>query len=285
MDNSLQQLTRTYIQIIGGGGFGIVKTGIGDPYDKYAVKFLYASNCPSAKKEYIINKNVYNAYEIFLKCNMLNGISVVKPYDFTMSNCKVGCNKDNYDCAVSMERLFSPMSDGYAVHIAFNGVVPPSQINKIIYAGIAPRGYFYDVAHIQNILNTYNDNNIKTIEDIIYRIGILEGICIFGARTIAKDVEYILTVKDGNLNVTMIDFGMFEDLNVNSNYKEIANKISEAQEFNLYYHPYSEAIPEAYKESCKISFINGITEAYNCFDNPIYKSLYDELITIYNIPM
>jgi len=285
MDNSLEELTRTYTRIIGGGGFGIVKTGIGDPYDKFAVKFLYAFNCPSAKKEYIANKIVYNAYEIFLKCDLIQGVSVVKPYDFTVSNCKVNCNKDTYDCAVSMERLFSPMTDGYAVHIAFNGVVPPSQINKIIYAGIAPRGHFYDPSHIRSLLNLYNDDYLKTLEDITYRIGLLEGICIFGARIIPKDAEYILTVKNNSLNVTMIDFGMFEDLNVNSNYIEVANIISEAQEFNLYYHPYSEVIPKDHKESCKMAFINGFTEAYNCFNNFTYKPLYDELITIYNTPI
>lgn len=83
---SLQDLTRTYTKVIG-GGFGVVKTGSGDPYDKYAVKFLFKSECPSAKKEFITNKFLYAAYEIFLRCNPVTAVSIVKPYDFASNDC------------------------------------------------------------------------------------------------------------------------------------------------------------------------------------------------------
>lgn len=275
---TLDDLSRTYTEVIGGGGYGIVKTGIGDPYDKYAVKFLYAAQCPSAKTEYITNKFIYSAYEIFTLHNPLLGVSVVKPYDFTSSDCVVNCNSDKYDCAVVMERLISPLN--YAVHLAFNGVIHPSMLNTIIYAGKVPRGYFFDPEHIESMLQ--GQKILSTLEDITYRMGILDGISIFGARKIPIDVEYILTVGSDGYNVTMIDFGFFTDLNItSSNYQEVAQNISDQQELNLYYHPYSDAIPINHRESCKDAYIRGFTEAYNTFNTEIYSQLYNALISIY----
>jgi hypothetical protein len=275
---SLNDLAITYTQVIGGGGYGIVKTGIGDPYNKYAVKFLYASQCPSAKKEYISNKLIYSAYEIFMLHDPVPGVSVVKPYDFTTSNCTVNCNTDTYDCAVVMERLTSPLD--YAVHLAFNGAISPSMMNKIIYADKIPRGYFFDPQHIESMLT--GQTVITKLEDIIYRMGILDGISIFGARKIPVDAEYILTVSPTGLNVSMLDFGMFADLNVTpDNYQEVAQYISDQQELNLYYHPYSEAIPADRQQSCKNSYIEGFTKAYKRFDSDTYSQLYNALIDIY----
>ena len=276
---SLEDLVATYTKVIGAGGFGIVKTGIGDPYENFAVKFLHASKCSSAKKEYIVNKFLYSAYEILTRCNPVSGISIVKPYDYVSSKCIVNCNKDTYDCAVIMERLISPMPDGYAYHLAFNGVISPGQLNKIIYAGDVPRGYFFDPIHTETMFAGQ-----ITLEDITYRIGILDGISIFGARMNPIDVEYILTVSEQGLAVTMLDFGMFGDINLTpTNVKEVAEEISTKQEYNLYYHPYSDAIPQDRRESCRFAYIKGFTEAFNCFENDNYRPLYDALIEIYNM--
>lgn len=87
---------------------------------------------------------------------------------------------ENYDCAVIMERLVSPLD--YAVHLAFNGVLHSSSMNKITYAGANPRGYFYDPVHVEDIIKHGSSKGVKSLEDITYRIGILDGISIFGAR-------------------------------------------------------------------------------------------------------
>lgn len=283
---TLEDLVRTYEVVIGGGAFGLVKTGVGAPYDQYAVKFLYASQCPSAKKEYIVNKFLYSAYEIFERCNPVSAVSIVKPYDYVSSGCVVNCATDKYDCAVVMERLRSPRQ--YAVHLAFNGVIHPSMLNKIIYVGAnstgPPRGEFYDPQHIEAMI-AQNTGALRSLEDITYRMGILDGICIFGARKIPIDAEYLLTVSEDGFAVTMIDFGMFSDLNVTAdNYAEVAKTISDQQEYNLYYHPYSEAIPEDRQESCKIAYLQGFTEAFNCFDDGdnTYRPLFNALLTLYN---
>ena len=93
---SLEDLIRTYTKVIGGGGYGVVKTGVGDPYDKFAVKFLFKSLCPSAKNEFITNKFVYTAYEIFIRCNPVPAVHVVRPYDFTSHDCIINCNNNEY---------------------------------------------------------------------------------------------------------------------------------------------------------------------------------------------
>lgn len=90
------------------------------------------------------------------------------------------------------------------------------------------------------------------------------------------DVEYILTIVDDGYTVTMLDFGMFENLDVT-----VAEYISEKQEYNLYYHPSSEAIPIENRQSCKDAYIKGITEALTCFDDGTYALLYNALMHYY----
>ena len=66
-------------------------------------------------------------------------------------------------------------------------------------------------------------------------------------------------------------------------YEDVAKEISNHQERNLYYHPYTDAIPLDRQKSCKIAYIKGLTEALNCFDDDgVYRPLYDELIKLYN---
>lgn len=284
--NQLASLNKLYTNTVGGGGYGIVKTSNKSPYNKNAVKFLYAGNCPSAKKEYIINKKLYNLWKIFLKCKNVGNFSIVKPIDFVENNCTVSCDNDQYQCAVIMERLiFPPGPEGtYAMHFAFNGVIPQNLINTLIVTskGIA-RGYFFDQEIIQEYLNELNNEELSSIADVIYRIGLLEGICIFGQRMIPYDAEYILTVKDNEPYVTMIDFGKFYEFNLtHDNYKDIAELISQAQEYNMYYHPYSDAIHEADRFLFKESFKKGMTDSFECFYNPDYDKLYSELMDIYD---
>jgi hypothetical protein len=221
---------------------------------------------------------------MFLKCKNIGNFTVVKPINFIEKECLANCNKDVYSCAVIMERLISPVGD-YAVHLTMNGVVPAGSLNRLSYTGKGiPRGYYYDPDNIQAILSQYNDK-ISSLEDITYRIGLLEGIAIFGARVKTTDVEYILSVKDNALNITVLDFGMAEQLNITEqNSQTLAEAISRDQEYNLYYHPYSEAIPPEHQESCKEAFISGITQAFDCFYEPTYQLLFDSLIKIYENP-
>ena len=179
-----------------------------------------------------------------------------------------------------MKRLISPMTDGYAVHIAINGQLSVANRNKISYSNYIPRGYFYDV---DGILDIIEDSDL-TLDAITYRIGLLDGIAIFGARIAPIDAEYIL-VKNPNLSVAMIDYGLFIPLDVTTdNYQTIAEFISNYQDDNLYYHPHSDAIPEKYRELCRAAFIRGITQAYEFFqvsNDKNYDLLYTKLIELY----
>lgn len=269
-----------YSVILGGGGYGVVKTGVDYPDNTIAVKFL-KQGCNDAKKEYITNRKVYDAYKIFLRCHYVSNISVVKPYEFVNGSTNIVCGDNTYSCLLKMERLFSPMKDGYAVHIAINGQMHVSQLNKLVMSGNVPRGYFYDSDHILKLIK-----GSMSLADVTYRIGVLDGICIFGAHYAPIDAEYILTVnKEDELYVTMIDFGLFTPLEVTyDTYKSVASYISDAQDDNLYYHPHSDEIPFEFVDEARNAFIQGISDAYNCFksnNNESYDLLYKSLIELY----
>ena len=275
----LQDLYKNYKKIIGGGGFGIVKTGEEPPYEGIAVKFLYKDKCPNAKLEYLINKAIYSSFHALLKCQHFPNFSVVKPINFVED----GPVSNGFSCAVIMERLRFPINPEYAIHIAVNDIVPPSKINTLIYADKVPRGYFYDFDHIEEIIKKHPFGSIKRMEDVIYRIGLLDGICIFGARILPRDAEYVLSIYNEVLFVTMIDFGMFERIDVTpANYEKIAYNISEAQDDNLYYYPATEGIPLERRNACIDAFMKGMSDAYNCLDISNDASLYNELMNIYS---
>lgn len=275
----MQELLDTYMIVIGGGGYGVVKTGTDEESNKIAVKFLKAESCPSAKREFIINKKINNAFNIFQTFSNKPYISIVETESYVDDDEGIS---SLFNCAVVMKRLKSLYPDGYAIHVSVNGQLSSSQMNKLVYSGNAPRGYFYDTKHIIDILDKTN----LTLVDVVYRIGILVGVTIFGAYMVPVDAEYILTLDDNDMvQVTMIDYGMFESIDVNpSNYKDVARRISDEQDDNLYYHPATDAIPDEYADLCKVAFIKGFTEAYMCFadiNNANYELLYKELIELY----
>jgi len=277
MTEVTRNLLKNYPVALGAGGFGLVKTGNRPPFDGFAVKFMRREYCETAKKEYIINKKISMAFDIFLRCEPTSEVTVVETLDF-VNNCNY--LEESYGCGVIMKRLISPSSDGYAIHIAINGQLNRSNRNKIIYSNDIPRGYFYDADRILDIIK----GSELTLDAITYRIGLLDGIAIFGARIAPIDAEYIL-VKNPNLSVAMIDYGLFIPLDVTmNNYQTIAEYISTQQDNNLYYHPHSDAIPREYQEICKIAFIRGITKAYECFrvaNDMNYDLLYNKLVELY----
>lgn len=275
------ELLDRYKIILGGGGYGVVKTG-DELDDATAVKFLKSKMCPSAKKEYIVARKVYDAYKIFLNCKKVPNFSVVKPYNF-IQNGNSACPDGKYSCALIMERLFSPIDDGYAVHLALNGQIHWSSMNKVLYSNGVPRGYFYGPIHVKELLS--QGRGLASLEQVTYRIGLLDGIVIFGAGMIPVDVEYILTVKNKEYYVSLIDVGLFVPLDVsNTNVEDLAMYISELQDNNLYYHPYSDAIPSETSGLCRDAFIQGINDAYGCFreiNGNAYDSLHFHLIKLY----
>jgi hypothetical protein len=259
----MELLLRAHTQIIGGGGYGVVRTGTEPPHDREAVKFLYKGECPSAKKEYILNKRVYGAYKVFRMCSGNTApIAVVKPLNFIENG------GGEYSCALVMQRLI--FDRDYAIHPALNGVVPLNQLNKLALTSRGqPRGYYLDPTETSKYL---------PLAQVTYCIGLLDAIAIFGAKLIPVDAEYVITKER---KIAMLDFGMFKDLTVSQdNIQEVAEEISRAQEYNLYYHPYSELVGD----ECKRTFLLGFTEGYLCFNNgnEIYTSLYESLLTLYN---
>lgn len=270
----MKKALQTYTEVLGGGGYGVVMGSELNP--DYAIKFLYNSQCASAKKEYIKGREVYNALKIFISCNDGNdmGISVAKPVEFVQ---KEKCTLCDYSCMLVMERVYSPLfgingqNENYASHIILNDSFPVNMLNTLVLTKNGnPRGYFYGPDFILQ-------HTSLTLPYITYRIGLLEGISIFGAMIVPKDVEYLLTEKHGQIYITMVDFGMFYNVNSTTTAEDISNE----QEYNLYYHPYSELIPVEYRDECRDAFIKGITDTFNCFEREDMKDIYDDLINIY----
>ena len=279
---NLSKFTKT----LGAGGFGIVKTGSSYPENEYAIKFLHSSEaCGSAKKEFIIGKGIYDAFVTFRQCDpSVTQINIPEPIEF--SDIKY----NGYDCYVVMKRLFSAHEKGdYAIHLVFNDILPASQINKLVmrhYGATAtgdnsPRGYFYNMDKVREYLDQYPGKamDIETISDVVYRMGVLNGIIIFGARYIPHDVEYLLTYENGHYDVSVLDFGMATPINITEdNYDEIAKDISQKQELDVYFHPCS---INPIDEQLKQRYIEGITVAYECFKDLILPEFYQSLVKYY----
>lgn len=276
--DDLPSLLEEYDTVIGGGGYGVVKS---KPQSNTAVKFLYRVECPGARREFVINRQVYSVLKTFLQCAAVPYVHVVKPFGFVEGgNCVL--EKDCYSCAFLMERLYFPLE--FAVHAALNGNLPANRENKLVLTSKGnPRGYFYTATKIKELMRKI-DRGVKTLADITLRIGLLDGLVIFGARMIPKDAEYVLNIKEGSLYVTMLDFGLFEDFNVHDgNVEQVAEAIVQAQEYNLYYTPFSDAIPENEREACRIAFLHGLELAYDCLNkDDTYAALYTELLRLYN---
>jgi hypothetical protein len=271
----MENLERLYTVPIGAGGYGVV---MGSSYNKkYAVKFLHREECASARREFNTNRAVYAAAKTCSFSKVIPYIGVVKPVNF------FDADSSNYSCSITMERLYfeGPNGETVAIHAILNGVVDPSQYGKIILTpkGI-PRGVFYGPREVATLVEKYS---LGSLRNVTFRIGFLEAICIFGAKMIPVDAEYLLNVKHNELLVTMVDFGMFEDMNVtDENYERIANEIYNAQDSNIYYSPMSDAIPGEEGRQCKEAFLIGFQTGYGCFSgNPVYEKLYKKLLSLY----
>jgi hypothetical protein len=293
MDNdNICDLLTIYPDTIGGGSTGTVRTGTTYPWNTVAVKFV-SDSCVDTRREFNINRFIYQAWVSVMESSPVSNASVVKPIRYISSGSQPQCG---YTCAAVMERLSSPldkrddeyqrepgMSNG-SIHITFNNSVPKSLLTTTIADAIriesqfGSRGYLFSPSAIQQILDNRRINPFgMTLEDITYRIGMLEATSIFGAGYVPH-CEYILSMGAEGIAVSAIDFGSSELIPSTVDVDQLANYISRSQELNLYYHPSSTAAPE----SCRKSYIDGVSLAYDNFETPQNGPLYDKLISIYN---
>jgi len=212
---------KNYTKIIGSGGFGLI---LGDN-DNNVVKLFYTvKNCASAQSESQTHLSVYQKLQEFVLSSKTNyQIYTSKPYGYR--DDKISHLNQEFNCAYLMSYIKPVKIDQtypYLIHLIlkeeyinhYNKVVgrvytsPPGDDNP-------PRGYFATIDKIaSDIIPSIPSSirqNINSIEDIVYRFGLLVGICVIGVEIIPIDAEYVFSLDDNNtLVVTILDFGMCE---------------------------------------------------------------------------
>jgi hypothetical protein len=257
-----------YPIVIGAGGYGVVRTGTYPPHSEQAMKYLYKQECPSAKKEFMVHKRIYDAWTTYVTISRKEGHSdrsiVPEPLDYT---------ENESGCKILTERLFTvhPRGD-FLVHIALAGNTPPSLQNRLIPTRFdvesteLNRGYFFDEEHIRLLVEPR-----LHMEDVVYNIGLLTGIIIFGAHYDPYDCEFVLCEKYQQLFVAVIDFGKAEPI-LSFNDKT-AYTIASHIDLDLYYSPGSGNFNDMYYK--------GIMDAYRVFEDTnsfmFYKSVMQAL--------
>jgi hypothetical protein len=210
-----------YTTILGSGGFGLV---VFDPIGNTVLKLMYDyKDCLVASEEFTRHKLVYNKYLEFITAYPQIPIYVAKPIAYRDS--PITWRNRTYPCGYIMGKIDPIKTD--LIHI----VLKPgyeSSINKLIgriyedpVSETNPsRGFFGSCEWIEK-------NVQVSCKDLAYEMGILFGICVFGAELIPIDAEYVLCNRNGKISVALLDFGMFTYISLNGaiNDKQLLKKL------------------------------------------------------------
>lgn len=254
-----------YTDVIGSGGFGMI---VLNKKDNTVIKLIYSLNdCKVAKKEATIHWDFYKALQKISKS--ISQINTPKPIAFVDKDLTFQNNK--YGCAYIMSYLPS-FKDYSLIHIIFKtdyDNILNKKVGRVYTEKISEtnpsRGFFATIPYIENnILPQMSDSlkkDIKNGNDISFRVGVLYGTCIFGAKVFPIDAEYVLSITNDRLSVTLLDFGMFIPIDFDADKAKIMEQFDKArfdiEDIDLYF-PYSESV--YYKD-----FIKGILHSFMFF--------------------
>jgi hypothetical protein len=238
----------TFDTPIGAGMSGIVYTSA--LYPNLVVKRMNKDACVSARKEYDIASDIYEAYMRYRLCSSREdediNICIPRVLEFQ--------DNDSY-CDILMEKVkpitFTRNGELYnsIIHISLSDAIREKDREYgIAYvvpvSGSNPsRGFFASEDTIASLIG--EDGDISTI---IHDIGLLDGI-ILCAGYIPKDVEYILTQRNGKWCVAAIDFGLVQRVD------DPVDAYIDELDTSIYYTPIDQ-----YQDS----FIQGLREASSC---------------------
>ncbi len=255
-----------YRKTIGSGGFGLIVKHISK---NKVIKLIYKSEeskCSDINVEFIFHTNIYKAFNNYLKNNLDTQIDMPEPLSF--SNKHVKFNDMSFSCFYAMTYL-QPIENEYLHHIIikpeyqkFDRVLgrnynkSPSETNPA-------RGFFASISTLSKLLEKVekDKSSLKTVNDIVFNMGLLYAIQIFGAEYTPKDVEYVLSKnKDNKICVSILDFGMVFKIRFGYNYlspklriktlDHFADELIDViQDMDLYF-PYSDD-KEYYKDFIK----------------------------------
>jgi hypothetical protein len=272
-----KQINLSNYDTIGSGGFGLVARERGGDT---VIKFFYKEGaCLSAGEESALHRVVYAKISEIDEKNPDLMVYTSKPIAFRNDNLTF--NEQYFRCAYTMTYIPSVLDYKQLVHIILKEDYSDN-VNQIIGRNYGEpvsdknpsRGFFATGSYIEkNILRKLPNKvkgPIKTINDVAFRMGVLCGTCIFGAKLIPIDAEYVLSVKDERLHVVVLDFGMFQSMelknfiNANQRKKILEKYIHDIKGINNIdlYFPYEE--DPLFKE-----WIHGMRLSYDFFGSQI----------------
>lgn len=248
-------LTDGNYKIIGSGGFGkIFKSN----KEAIVIKLMYSGKCSDAEKEYNFHKKCYDAFISDSLQTNIPQVHISEPLDF--SNEKITVSSVTYDCGYKMSYIenIKTMNNSFQdvlYHIVLKSdydnldrEVGRSYMRAVDENENPSRGFFATSKYIENnILKKLSDEqkgDIKSLDDVCQKMAYFFSICIFGANLVPIDAEYVLSKHDDKLCVSLLDFGMFKEIDYNSSdesyYKEIAITIvDDICDIDLYF-PYTD---------------------------------------------
>lgn len=221
--STLCDLTRRYRVTIGHGENSVIRTGSYPPYDAVAVKFIKhlkspTDTCKEAHKSLKRNIIVYDGFTRFITCMSLHSINVVKPMKVVEAPCarsETPYGDDQYlGCALVTERVISPFLNNQTTHIVLSGNTHPEDLTMSVSAPkLTPKGYWCNSDALNEILmvKELNTRDIS-ISTLHHRMGVLDGIMIFGCSLIPRGCAYVLGVNrndpdfESSLAVTLMNF-------------------------------------------------------------------------------
>jgi len=216
-----------YTDIIGGGGFGIIAK---HSRKDEVVKLLFKSeDCNNAEIEFRMNRKVYESIKLIEES--YPSLRVNTPIPIHFSNDPVETKMGSFKCYYSMSLINTLPNSKYLFHTVLKDEYE-NIMNKLISKNYKDpvsdenpaRGIFYTYKKLDPLLNELKDVVIRTVKDISFRMGALFGICIFGSQLFPIDGEFVLSIQNNKLYLSLLDFGMFEQVDINSDVKELYKK-------------------------------------------------------------
>jgi len=218
--NTKQMDLTGFTEIIGSGGFGMI---VKHENQEDVIKLFYRNkDCQTASEESSRHLEAYKAIKKITKERPGLQISTSQPIAFRDE--AVQFRDTEYRCAYVMKYMES--IPGYKlIHIILkdeyermvNRNVGRSYMEPISDANPS-RGFFATSKYIENnILPTLNRDvkgALTSVKMIANRMGMLYGTIIFGTKMVPIDAEYVLDIANGKLNVAILDFGMFQRMDL-----------------------------------------------------------------------
>jgi len=262
-------------KVIGSGGFGKI---IYNKDEDKVIKLIYTlEDCFIGEIEYKKHLAVYQKIKQLLSFNKNLQLSTPQPLGFL--NNKLHFENQDYGCGYIMRYVpHLDIIDGL-IHIIFKSEhkkifnrLVGRKYNQEISKDNPSRGFFADIDYIEdNILPRIPQrfrNNLNNGNDLAFHMGVLYGTCIFGAKMIPIDAEYVLSFYNNQLTVTLLDYGMFSELIYDE--KEFESSRYQIEEIDLYF-PYPDDDRKSYYEHFQKGILSSALFFINIEENDEIK--------------